>query len=210
MKFFSFEWCVLYCVLSPFCMYEGFSKDVPALQTSHFSTAQKNAWIKKIKDFLDFRTFQANFIQETNEGFQEGILSIQKPKKIRLEYQSSYGLVLLTENDWLKQYNTKTGEQEGELLIEETPAAFLLNMNQNFGQTFRFKNWSQTPGLLTVEVSSDALSNLDMTLRVVFETQPFALKQWVLIDSTGNETKVTLFNWKINPVLPDSLFTYSF
>jgi outer membrane lipoprotein-sorting protein len=167
--------------------------------------AKENNLLKKIQHtLLSMKTFQAAFIQETEEGMEEGNLYLKRPGKMRLEYKDPNPLLLIAHHDWLTQYNKMTGQSE-QLLVEDTPAAFLLK-EEHFLESFSLKKWRETAGLLTIEVTSPSLENLNMELTIIFETNPFALKQWVIKDETGYQTKVTLFNWVINAPLSDCLF----
>ena len=151
----------------------------------------------------------ARFQQVTSQGgYAEGSLMIRRPGKMRLEYDPPADVLIVADGSFLNYADLEL-RQVSHLGLSETPAGLLLRDDVSFDDP--------DVTVTAVRHNADGLAEVDarMTddpasglLTLVFQEEPFALREWRVLDANGVETRVVLFDVKTGVDLADDLFKH--
>ena len=165
--------------------------------------------IKRIENYLNnIKSLQAGFVQmASNGGVAEGKIYISKPSKIRMEYTAPDPLLIVGNGDYII-YNDKELDQITNIDYKDIPATMILTKQIKFNNkdlkiTDLYSDSGQTS--ITVEMPGNP-SVKPITL--IFDNEPFRLKQWKLIDPQNIEVTLSLFDIEQDVNLPESLFKF--
>ena len=168
----------------------------------------EEAELARIRDYLTgIQTLRADFRQiAPNQVVTSGTLSLEKPGRLRFEYEPSTPLLIVSDGTviTLIDYDLR---QVTRWPINDTPLRPLVRTNLVFGDDVEVLNlttddrWSR----LTI-VDPDNRDEGTMTL--TFSREPFELQQWTVEDTRGAPTIVTLDNLQKNVALEKSLWDW--
>lgn len=166
--------------------------------------------LNKIENYLNnLQSLQANFVQmASNGGTAEGKIYISKPSKIRMEYTAPDSLLIVGNGDYII-YNDKELNQVTNIDYKDIPATMILTQKIKFdGQNLKvidfYKDNGQTS--LTVEMPKNK-SVKPITL--IFDNNPFRLKQWKVVDQQNIEVTISLFDIETDAKLDGNLFKFN-
>ncbi|MBO6290359.1 MAG: outer membrane lipoprotein carrier protein LolA [Alphaproteobacteria bacterium] len=166
--------------------------------------------LNKIENYLNnLQSLQANFVQmASNGGTAEGKIYISKPSKIRMEYTAPDSLLIVGNGDYII-YNDKELDQVTNIDYKDIPATMILTQKIKFdGQNLKvidfYKDNGQTS--LTVEMPKNK-SVKPITL--IFDNNPFRLKQWKVVDQQNIEVTISLFDIETDAKLDGNLFKFN-
>jgi len=166
-------------------------------------TAADRTVVKRIEAYLNaIRTMSARFIQaEPNGWIAEGALYLQRPGKMRIEYDPPHRFLMVTTGRMLIVYNGKT-DATMHLPVSTSPVAFLLGDRVDFTREAEIKRVVRRPNAYIITVTQRGGGNA--SLRLVFAKKPFRIKEWTVIDARRKKTRVVLvdprFGLPIDPV----------
>jgi len=154
-----------------------------------------------------FDSFTARFVQvATNGGFAEGEVLVQRPGKLRFEYDPPHP-VLIIANGLSLLYYDKELKQANFIPLWETPLWFLVGEDIRLGEKLRVTEVTEELG--TVSISVRDRENPDSgQVTLVFSSNPMILKKWRVLDAQGVETQVTLVNPRFGVAIDDEVFEY--
>ena len=157
-------------------------------------TAEQTASIQEIASYINgFTTLQGEFTQVSPKGkMSKGIFYISKPGKMRFEYAPPNPFLIVADGTWLTVKNRKK-EKGDQYPLSETPLRLVLNQDVDLIQDTNILAYEETDGLATITVKDkDALMGGKLVL--VFDRKRKALQQWIVVDSKGRQTTVSLEN----------------
>ena len=149
-------------------------------------------------------SFSGRFAQYAADGsFAQGQVYIKRPGKLRFEYDAPNPLLIVSDGVTLTQQD-KALETIDRVPLSATPLNFFLREDVNLandteviGLQKTFNEWRVT--------ARDGSGEMDGAITMVFDAQNLALKEWIIADSFGGETRVLLselrYNERINPRL---------
>ena len=149
-------------------------------------------------------SFSGRFAQYAADGsFAQGQVYIKRPGKLRFEYDAPNPLLIVSDGVTLTQQD-KALETIDRVPLSATPLNYFLKENINLandteviGLQKTFNEWRVT--------ARDGSGEMDGAITMVFDAQNLALKEWIIADSFGGETRVLLsdlrYNERINPRL---------
>lgn len=149
-------------------------------------------------------SFSGRFAQYAADGsFAQGQVYIKRPGKLRFEYDAPNPLLIVSDGVTLTQQD-KALETIDRVPLSATPLNYFLKENINLAQDTEvialqktFNEWRVT--------ARDGSGEMDGAITMVFDAQNLALKEWIIADSFGGETRVLLsglrYNERINPRL---------
>ena len=149
-------------------------------------------------------SFSGRFAQYAADGsFAQGQVYIRRPGKLRFEYDAPNPLLIVSDGVTLTQQD-KALETIDRVPLSATPLNFFLredvnlaNVTEVIGLQKTFNEWRVT--------ARDGSGEMDGAITMVFDAQNLALKEWIIADSFGGETRVLLselrYNERINPRL---------
>jgi outer membrane lipoprotein-sorting protein len=161
--------------------------------------------ILRIETYLnEMKSLRADFLQVSSNGaVATGKLLMQRPGKMRFEYDPPSPIMLLADGYFLK-YIDKDLEQVTHIWLEDTPIGFLLKDDLKLSGSIAVTTFSRNTNLLTTTLTKSKESEKG-TVSLVFSDKPLSLKKWVIKDAQGITTTITLNNRerpiKIDPAL---------
>ena len=165
--------------------------------------------LNKIENYLNnIKSLQGSFVQiASNGGTSEGKIYISKPSKIRMEYTNPEPLLIVGNGDYII-YNDKELDQITNIDYKDIPATIILTKKINFNDgslkiVDLYKDSGQTS--ITVEMPKNPGVK---PITLIFENEPFRLKQWKVIDQQNIEITVSLFDIEQDVAINDGLFKF--
>lgn len=172
--------------------------------------AQKANEIKKVQDYLNsIKTLSANFVQIASNGEKnEGRIYIEKPNKIRMEYNAPSNILIVGNGDYIVYYD-KELDQITNIDYEDIPAAMVLaNTVDLNGKELKVTDLYQDPGMTRIKLQYQNAGDLG-PFTLVFNNNPFDLRQWKVLTPQGLEVSLSLYDTVIDGKLDASLFKFS-
>jgi outer membrane lipoprotein-sorting protein len=170
--------------------------------------AQQDA-VARVQDYLNhITTMKARFVQITsNGGFAEGDLYVQRPGRLRFQYDPPHTVLLVADGVTLLFYD-KELEQATYIPLWETPLWFLIRERVDLSDKVEVMDVIQSAGTLTVKVRQTDEEGAGGELSLVFSDRPLALRKWEVTDAQGIVTQVALLNPEFGLELDDKYFRY--
>lgn len=157
-------------------------------------TPKQTASIQEISTYINgFTTLQGDFTQVSPKGkMSKGIFYISKPGKMRFEYAPPNPFLIVADGKWLTVKNRKK-EKGDQYPLSQTPLRLVLNLGVDLIRDTNILAYEEADGLatLTLEDKDDVLGG---KLILVFDRKRQALQQWIVVDSKGRQTTVSLEN----------------
>ena len=162
--------------------------------------------LTKISNFFNsFNSISAEFIQLSSNGDKKtGVLKVQKPNKIRVEYLNPSGLLLISDGLKLAVINEKL-DNISLYKKDELPIGLFLN-NDFLIEKKNIINYSDKDNIIEIELSYNNLKD-QRSITFFFEKKPLQLKKWTIKEANGIETIMYLNNITFNEKLNKKEFT---
>ncbi len=183
----------------------GVARAESGAQTATLSELDR-ADLERIERYLtDIRTLHSRFLQVSSVGVPvEGDLYLNRPGKMRFEYDPPYPAMLMADGLVLLYYD-KELKEETYLPLWETPLWFLLRDEVVLDDSVRVVAIERGPAVLRVTVEqNDETPQGRVTL--VFADQPLTLKKWIVTDAQGVTTEVALIAPRIGVEIDEDIF----
>lgn len=171
-------------------------------------SAQDRADIARIEAYLNgIRTLRARFLQVAPDGrTSEGQAWLQRPGRMRFQYDPPSPF-LLVGGHGLLVFNDSQLKQTSNIPLDQTPLGLLLQDNLRLSGEVTVTGLARMPGQIQVSVIRTR-SPQDGTLTLVFADNPLALRQWVVLDAQGQETRITLYDIVLGGTFDQKLFEF--
>jgi outer membrane lipoprotein-sorting protein len=156
--------------------------------------------------FTNLNTLVAEFTQVGGDGNrQSGTLYLQRPGKVRFEYDPPSTLQVIADGRSVAVRDRKLATQDL-YSISQTPLKFLLRERVNLGQDIRITGISNDAG--SVRINLEDSSTLGGTSRITlyFDPEVESLKQWRIVDAQGFQTVVVLNDVQRDRRLDQNMF----
>ncbi|MDR1693689.1 MAG: outer membrane lipoprotein carrier protein LolA [Lactobacillaceae bacterium] len=179
------------------------------LSFSSIAQADEAESIQKIEIYLNsIKTMEADFIQIASNGASsQGKLFIKKPNKINMEYTDDTNISLIGDGKYVV-YHDKDLDQVTHISYKDIPATLILaNDIKIDGKKLKAHNFYKDGGITSVTFEYTESDNIG-PITLVFNNEPFELKQWKIIDPQGIEISLSLYNIKRDMKLNDSMFRF--
>lgn len=176
------------------------------INKAHAQTAEE---IKQIEDYLNnLKTLSADFVQTANNGTaSEGKILMERPNKIRMEYTTPDSILIVGNGDYIV-FNDQELDQVTNIDYEDIPATMILSNNIKIdGQNLKISNYAKDAGstVLTLEYAKASDTG---PITLIFNNNPFYLKQWKITDPQNIEITLSLYNVEQDKTLDDKLFAF--
>ena len=154
------------------------------------------------------RTVQARILQVASDGsYAEGMLHIQRPGRLRLEYDPPNPTIVIADGINLI-YVDRELDQATAILLKLTPADLILRKNISFSSDdLLVTGFSRSPGVIRISVVH-AKDPLEGRIMLVFSDKPLELRKWIITDTQGIKTTVSLLGPEFGITLDPDLFNY--
>ncbi len=174
----------------------GLGASVPvavAAEPVALSPDQSAAVRRAVRYLNEISTLTARFIQISSNGaYAEGDVIIQRPGKMRFEYDPPHPVLIIANGLSLLFYDREI-KQASFLPLWETPLWFLIRKEVTLSEDIVVSAVEQSPGALRITITDKDLSETG-SVTLVFSDRPLALKKWEITDAQGILTQVSLIN----------------
>lgn len=155
--------------------------------------AEAEILLEAIESYLNGIThLQGRFTQLDARGEQvDGIFHMQRPGRIRFEYLPRGGLLVVADGNWVHMVEQQFEGEAQRYPLEQTPLALLLREEIDLAATADVLQLRREGNrvLLRLRQKGEEAQG-DLTL--VFEGQDLRLRQWIITDTRGRKTLITL------------------
>ena len=143
-------------------------------------------------------SFSGRFAQYAADGsFAQGQVYIKRPGKLRFEYDAPNPLLIVSDGVTLTQQD-KALETIDRVPLSATPLNYFLKENINLANDTEVISLQKTYNEWRV-TARDGSGELDGAITMVFDSQNLALKEWIIADSFGGETRICLLYTSPSP-----------
>jgi outer membrane lipoprotein-sorting protein len=185
-------------------------RNVPANIFATFDANQK-AQAAKVSSYLSsLQTLVGNFVQVASDGSKtKGDFYIQKPGKLRFEYDAPSPIAIIADGSSLAVRDTKLATQDI-YPLSQTPLRFLLSDRIDLLKDTNIV--SVTADDLFISVTIEEKQPLIGTSRLMLMvgTKDGQLKQWTVTDPQGYDTTVAVYNLDTSKKVDPGLFKIDF
>lgn len=166
--------------------------------------------VSQVESYLNEQTgLTANFLQVAWDGStRTGKAWLQRPGRMRFEYDPP-DPELLVAGFGMLVYHDPALNQTSYIPLDSTPLGILLATHVNLTSAdVAVTGIDREPGEydITLIRKNKAAQG---TLTLVFGTNPLQLRQWVVTDAQGKQTRVSLYDALPGGPYPDKLFQYN-
>lgn len=171
-------------------------------------TAQDLADVARISAYLNgLKTLKAKFLQVAPDGgISRGLTWMDRPGRMRFQYDPPTPLLLVAGSGLFVFYDRELN-QTTNIPLGSTPLGLLLGENLSLTGDVTVIAVDRQPGVLSVTLLRTS-SPSDGTLTLVFNDQPLALRQWLVVDSQRQETRVSLYDVQVGGSFDQAMFHF--
>ncbi|WP_417452286.1 LolA family protein [Kiloniella sp.] len=163
--------------------------------------------VRRIESYLnDLKSVSARFIQISSNGsLAEGDVNIQRPGKMRFEYDEPVPIVMIANGVTLLYFDKKL-KQSTYLPLWKTPLWFLIREKVELHKDIQILRAQESDSTIQLEIRAEGESDgTQMTL--LFSDNPISLRKWEVIDAQGITTQVSLVNPVYDASIDETVFT---
>jgi len=169
---------------------------------------QSTETLARLEAYLNqVTTLHARFVQVSSNGaFAEGDLYLDRPGRLRFEYDPPHPALLIANGVTLLYYDRDL-EQATFLPLWETPLWFLIRERVDLTDGLEVVDITQGAAVIKVTLrSTDDGGEGEVTL--VFADRPISLHSWEIHDAQGIVTQVALVNPEFGVSIDRELFEH--
>ncbi|PHQ60147.1 MAG: hypothetical protein COC03_02895 [Robiginitomaculum sp.] len=150
-------------------------------------------------------SFSGRFAQYGSDGsFSQGQVYLKRPGKIRFEYDAPAQLLMVSDGVTLTQID-KALDTKDRVPLKSTPLAFFLAETVKLEDDVEVISLQKTINAISV-TAKDGSGQMDGTITMIFDPNTLALREWVVHDGFGQQTKILLSDLRYNERLNPRLF----
>tara|TARA_A100001011_G_scaffold285340_1_gene295853 strand:+ start:882 stop:1514 length:633 start_codon:yes stop_codon:yes gene_type:complete len=171
------------------------------------SFGENNVHNRDIETYLNsIKTLKARLIQISGNGAVEtGSLFINKPGKMRFEYDPPSNHLVMASGLLLVVIDRKSTSEPQRYFTSQTPIGYLLNENISLNQNRSLKTVILKDSFVHITFY-DPQRPTAGELELVFSKNPIQLHEWTITNYSGEETRVLLEQLIINEPVNEKLF----
>lgn len=164
-----------------------------------FALAAPAAWaadklpLSQISNYLNgLKAVQTTFTQVNDDGsLSTGKLWLQRPGKMRFEYDPPNSAVVLANAGTVMVFDPKSNQPPEQYPLKRTPLSLVLARNVNLSQANMVVGHT-FDGTATVVTAQDPKNPESGRIELMFTANPIELRKWVIYDNAGGQTTVLL------------------
>jgi outer membrane lipoprotein-sorting protein len=185
-------------------------RNVPANIFQTFDANQK-AQAAKVSSYLSsLQTLAGNFVQVGPDGSKtKGDFYIQKPGKVRFEYEAPSPIELIADGSSLAVRDRKLATQDI-YPLSQTPLRYLLSDRIDLMKDTNVVNVTADDVFISVTIEEKQTLIGTSRLMLMVGTKDGQLKQWTVTDPQGYDTTVAVYNLDTSKKVDPSLFKIDF
>jgi outer membrane lipoprotein-sorting protein len=185
-------------------------RNLPANIFATFDANQK-AQAAKVSSYLSsLQTLVGNFVQVGPDGSKtKGDFYIQKPGKVRFEYDAPSPIDIIADGSSLAVRDRKLATQDI-YPLSQTPLRFLLSDRIDLLKDTNVVNVTADDVFISVTIEEKQALIGTSRLMLMIGTKDGQLKQWTVTDPQGYDTTVAVYNLDSSKKIDPSLFKIDF
>jgi chaperone LolA len=169
----------------------------------------KAATVQRVEKYLStITTITADFSQvDANGQLAEGKFYLKRPGKMRWQYKPPTPILLVSDGKVIVYYDAEL-DQVNYVPMDDTLAGFLAKpVIKLESATTRLTKFTSKDGIIRASIVQKSKPN-DGTLTLELTDKPMELRQMVITDNAGRQTRIQLQNAVFGAGLPDGLFKF--
>ena len=157
-------------------------------------SSQDRPDISRIESYLNgVRSLRSRFVQTAPSGeITQGVVLIQRPGRMRFQYDAPSPFLLVANHGTLFFTDSQL-QQTSNIPLSRTPLGILLADQTRLSGDVTVTKFVRLPTQFQVTVVRTA-SPGEGTLTFILSDNPMTLRQWIVVDQQGKQTRVTLTN----------------
>lgn len=178
---------------------------VPGMEPVKPAVAAASDAAQKIADhFASVRTMTGEFVQFGPRGEQTGgKFYIERPGKIRFNYEGSSGFRVISDGESVVLDNRKMKTMDL-YPLSKTPLKLLLDERIDLSGN-KVRSVKEEDDLTTIQLADKSVFG-NSTITMMFDPKSYELRQWTITDAQGKDTTVMIFNVQQGVTFDQSLF----
>jgi len=163
--------------------------------------------LKEISRYINsIETVQTAFRQENADGSRaKGTLYIKRPGRARFEYAPPDKSLVMVGGSQVAIFDAKSNQPPEQYPLKRTPLNLILARNVDLAKAKMVVGHRQV-GDTTRVIAQDPEKPEYGTIELVFSNDPVALREWIITDDMGGETRVVLGDFQTGMSLSAFLF----
>ncbi|MGE0845632.1 MAG: outer membrane lipoprotein carrier protein LolA [Flavobacteriaceae bacterium] len=168
--------------------------------------ADQQEIVKSINKRLNaIGSIQGDFVQIGPNGERsEGRVYIQRPGKMRFEYDKPHPILIVSDGDRVAVEDRKA-QTTDQYPLDLTPLRLILGENINLGQDAEIVAVERNDNSLSVTLAEKS-GRVPGQLNLLVDAETMDLVQWTVTDAQGLQTSVALYNMVEGKKAKPSLF----
>ena len=185
-------------------------RNVPASLFASFDDKQK-AQATKVSNYLSsLQTVSGNFVQVGPDGSKtKGDFYIQKPGKVRFEYEPPSPIAIIADGSMLAVRDRKL-ETQDIYPLSQTPLRYLLSDRIDLLKDTNVVSVTADDVFISVTIEEKQLLIGTSRLMLMVGAKDGQLKQWTVTDPQGYDTTVAVYNLDTSKKVDPGLFKIDF
>jgi outer membrane lipoprotein-sorting protein len=173
--------------------------------------AGQRALVEKVNAYLtSVNTMVGDFVQVGPDGRKtEGKLYLQKPGRVRFEYDPPSPIELIADGQSVVVRDRKLATQDL-YPLSQTPLRFLLADRIDLARDTNVAAVYADDTFVTVVIDEKQVIGGTHRLMMMFSAKDMQLKQWTVTDPQGYDTTVAVYNLETGRKLDQSLFKINY
>ena len=170
-------------------------------------SAAEQLKLAEISQYLNsLTTLKSDFQQFNDDGsVSSGTLYIRRPGRMRFEYDPPQQALVIAGASTVVIFDGKSNQSSQTYPLRQTPLHLILGRNIDLTRANMVKN-AVFDGTATTVTARDPKNPEIGFIEMRFTDKPTQLREWVIHDSSGGQTKVVLGDFETGMSLPSSLF----
>src|SRR5438445_1002381 len=186
------------------------NRNVPTNIFATFDASQK-AQAARVSTYLSsLQTLVGNFVQVASDGSKtKGDFYIQKPGKLRFEYDAPSPIAIIADGSSLAVRDTKLATQDI-YPLSQTPLRFLLSDRIDLLKDTNVVSVTVDDVYISVTIEEKQALIGTSRLMLMLGAKDGQLKQWTVTDPQGYDTTVAVYNLDSSKKVDPGLFKIDF
>jgi outer membrane lipoprotein-sorting protein len=167
---------------------------VAPAQQGGFDVSQRTLADRVSRYLSSVHTLTGNFVQVGPDGVRtEGLFHIQKPGKVRFEYNPPSPIDVIADGSSVVVFNRKLATQDL-YPLSQTPLRYLLVDKIDLLRDTNIISVSADDKFVTLVIEEKHILIGTHRLLMMFGAKDFQLRQWTVTDPQGYDTTVVVYN----------------
>lgn len=168
-----------------------------------------SAAIQKVNSYFNaLKTMSGAFLQtESDNSMKKGKFYIERPGKIEFDYANPSKLHIISDGEYLAIEDHDLGTTD-RYPLDSTPFRLLLSKDVDLVRDARILGVIESESALIIAVE-DKSQSAGGQIGLFFNKPDFQLKEWIITDPQGLNTKITISDAEINKQLSADLFKFT-